>query len=124
MKKYKDFLKEDNNIENIDPYGEERWDDGSKIHDYYDMITLIGGFIRNLQMFEFSEEDIITFKIDYPHRGILDFTISENMDGEVSLCCDNLIGRFAIDSIVLDSLDPKDFIDKLTDLVENNIKPH
>jgi len=107
----------------IDPYGEENWEDKSKIKEVYDMLTLgqVRNVLRDLQLLP-EEEDIIIFKIDYPRRGILSFTISENMNGEITLYCNNIIS-IAKDSVVLNSLDPVDFWDKLANLVETNIKP-
>lgn len=108
----------------MDPYGEEQWENddlGDKtLGEIHAMLT--NERMPNLEYLRFSDEPVITFKLDYPHRGILNFSISRNLDGEISLCCDNLIGMFTIDSVVLNSTSFEEFWDKLTDLVEKNME--
>lgn len=60
----------------IDPYGEEDWDDFF-IENLWDIINNNKVFI-NKKFYE--TVDAIEFSLDYPHRGILDFLIEKDSE--------------------------------------------
>lgn len=119
----------------LDPYGEENWDD-NKIDDMYSYWLIVCDLDLPNREHHYSPpfNSCITFSVNYPHRGILNFSIHYKHAAffdpdypelyepeEIVLECDQIPiyeDRYA----VLSQCTSNHLWHKLTTLVENNIK--
>jgi len=60
----------------LDPYGEEDWDDNVELQKYHDIVSE-WGFVTVHEIRKDMDGLSFDFSMDYPHRGILNFTIIE-----------------------------------------------
>jgi len=117
------FTKINENINlDLDPYGEENWDDVLMLKKYQDIVS--EWKFANVSEIEADMDGMaFSFSFDYPHRGMLNFSINEE-DGRIFLSLTDAYHNYdSYNFIKLDEPDKNKVWDAVTKLAEK-IKPN
>ena len=78
-KKFKQFLNEVDHSD-IDPYNEEIWEDEDLVGKYHHIIKDMGANPTSIEAY--SDCDGFNFTVDYPHIGLINFSIEVSNESE------------------------------------------